>query len=160
MSSGTGPGGPWLQTAERALPEALRIIVAADQGGGHGHIRHEGWVTEEASMRRVAYLEDPAQLDPDRRRRGIDGLRPAGRHHICATMPSRIADPDAFATALARGSGHPDVRAALSTPYDRLRVPHGLREADHQTIADMMGHRNGTCGRSCFPRAACGRSAP
>jgi hypothetical protein len=78
MSSGTGPGGPWLQTAERALPEALRIIVAADQGGGHGHIRHEGWVTEEASMRRAAYLEDPAQVDPDRRRRGIDGLRPAG----------------------------------------------------------------------------------
>ena len=43
-------GRPWLEAAERASPEALRIIVAADQGGGHGHIRHEGWVTEEASM--------------------------------------------------------------------------------------------------------------
>jgi hypothetical protein len=35
-------GRPWLQAAERASPEGLRIIVAADQGGGHGHIRHEG----------------------------------------------------------------------------------------------------------------------
>lgn len=82
-------GRPWLQAAERASPEALRIIVAADQGGGHGHIRHEGWVTEEASMRRVAYLEDPAQLDPGKRRAGIDGLRPRGRHHGCADMSSR-----------------------------------------------------------------------
>lgn len=38
------PRRPWLETAERASPEALRIIVAADLGGGHGHIRHEGWV--------------------------------------------------------------------------------------------------------------------
>lgn len=35
-------GRPWLEAAERASPEAARIIVAADQGGGHGHIRHEG----------------------------------------------------------------------------------------------------------------------
>lgn len=116
-------GRPWLQAAERASPEGLRIIVAADQGGGHGHIRHEGWVTEEASMRRVAYLEDPAQLDPDKRRAGIDGLRPRGRHHGCADMSSRITDPDAFATALTRGTVHPDVRAALSTPYDRRQLP-------------------------------------
>ncbi|MGH3247263.1 MAG: hypothetical protein ACRDOI_13785 [Trebonia sp.] len=30
-------GRPWLEAAERASPEGLRIIVAADQGGGHGH---------------------------------------------------------------------------------------------------------------------------
>ena len=128
-------GRPWLEAAERASPEAARIIVAADQGGGHGHIRHEGWVTEEASMRRVAYLEDPAQLDPDRRRAGIDGLRPRGRHHVCADMSSRITDPDAFATALARGAAHPDVRAALTTPYDRDRRPDPIRIA----IADLLG---------------------
>jgi hypothetical protein len=116
-------GRPWLEAAERGSPEALRIIVAADRGGGHGHIRHEGWVTEEAGMRRVAYLEDPAQLDPDKRRRGVDGLRPGGRHHVCASISSRITDPDAFATALARGAVHPDVRAALSTPYDREYQP-------------------------------------
>lgn len=126
---------PWLVAAERASPEALRIIVAADQGGGHGHIRHEGWVTEEASMRRVAYLEDPAQLDPGRRRAGIDGLRPGDRNHICASLSTRITDPAAFATALARGTAHPDVRAALSTPYDRDSRPDPVRIP----IADLLG---------------------
>jgi hypothetical protein len=127
---------PWLVAAERASPEALRIIVAADQGGGHGHIRHEGWVTEEASMRRVAYLEDPAQLDPGKRARGIDGLRRGGdRHHVCATQSSRITDPDAFATALARGTGHPDVQAALRMPYDRDRSPDPVRIP----IGDLLG---------------------
>jgi hypothetical protein len=58
---------PWLVTAERASPESRRIMVAIDQGTGHGHIRHEGWVTEEANMRRAAYLEDPAQLDMAKR---------------------------------------------------------------------------------------------
>jgi hypothetical protein len=128
-------GRPWLVAAERASPEAARIIVAADQGGGHGHIRHEGWVTEEASMRRVAYLEDPAQLDPDKRRSGIDGLRAGNRRHICADIASRIADPDAFATALARGAGHPDVRAALSMAYDRRSRP----DPAIVPIADLLG---------------------
>ena len=45
---------PWLTAGDAASPEARRILVAADIGGSHGHIRHEGWVTEEASMRRVA----------------------------------------------------------------------------------------------------------
>ena len=78
-------------------------------------------------MRRVAYLEDPAQLEPDKRRSGIDGLRAGNRRHICADIACRIADPDAFATALARGAGHPDVRAALSTPYDRGSRPDPVR---------------------------------
>jgi hypothetical protein len=128
-------GRPWLQAAERASPEGLRIIAAADQGGGHGHIRHEGWVTEEASMRRVAYLEDPAQLDPGKRARGIDGLRRGDRHHVCATQSSRITDPDAFAAALARGTGHPDVQAALRMPYDRDRSPDPVRIP----IGDLLG---------------------
>ena len=46
---------PWLAIANAASPEARRILVALDAGGGHGHVRHEGWVTEEASMRRAAY---------------------------------------------------------------------------------------------------------
>jgi hypothetical protein len=120
-------GRPWLVAAERASPEAARIIVAADQCGGHGHIRHEGWVTEEASMRRVAYLEDPAQLEPDKRHNGIDGLRAGDRHHVCATLSSRIANPDAFAAAFVRGTGHPDVRAALSMPYDQGSRPDPVR---------------------------------
>ena len=111
-------GRPWLQVAEHASPEALRIIVAADQGGGHGHIRHEGWATEEASMRRAAYLEDPAQLDQDKRRAGIDGLRPGGRNHVCASLSTRVTDPDAFATALARGYARASYELNLGCNYD------------------------------------------
>jgi hypothetical protein len=128
-------GRPWLETATHASPEALLIIVSADQGGGHGHIRHEGWVTEQASMRRVAYLEDPAQLDPDERRRGIDGLGPGSRHHKCADLATRVTDPDAFATVLARGTAHPAVRDALRTPYD----PGSRPDPVWLPIADLLG---------------------
>jgi hypothetical protein len=55
---------PWLQTVERSCPETRWIFAAADLSGAHWPVRHEGWVSEERSMRRVAYLEDPAQLDP------------------------------------------------------------------------------------------------
>jgi hypothetical protein len=109
---------PWLTAADAASPEARRILVAADIGGSHGHIRHEGWVTEEASMRRVAYREDPAQLDLDKRYQGIDGLRPGDRPHRCGNIATRVTDPDAFATAFARGAEHPKVRAALDIPFD------------------------------------------
>jgi hypothetical protein len=109
---------PWLTAGDAASPEARRILVAADIGGSHGHIRHEGWVTEEASMRRVAYREDPAQLDLDKRYQGIDGLRPGDRPHRCGNIATRVTDPDAFATAFARGAEHPKVRAALDIPFD------------------------------------------
>jgi hypothetical protein len=106
---------PWLTTADAASPEARRILAAADASGGHAHIRHEGWVTEEASMRRAAYLEDPAQLDPGKRYLGIDGLRQNDQPHRCRSTATRITDPDAFATAFARGVEHPKVREALDT---------------------------------------------
>ena len=127
---------PWLDAAERASPESLRIIAAMDQGNGHGHIRHEGWSTEEANMRRVTYLEDPAQLDVAKQLRGIDGLKPNDRRHICADLATRITDPDAFATAFARGAEHAEVRAALNTPYDRDRRPEPVRVP----IADLLGN--------------------
>ena len=114
---------PWLQAAERASPESGRIFAALDQGSGHGHIRHDGWVTEEANMRRVLYLEDPAQLCLGKRLRGIDGLKPNGKRHKCGPLATRIADPDAFATALARGAEHSEVRAALSTPHEQDKRP-------------------------------------
>src|ERR1700733_14994445 len=69
---------PWLAMTDRACPEARRIIAALDAVGGHAHIRHEGWVTEEANRRRVSHREDPAQLDPEKRALNIDGLRPDG----------------------------------------------------------------------------------
>ena len=128
-------GRPWLEAAERASPESRRIIVAMDQGAGHGHIRHEGWATEEANMRRVAYLEDPAQLDVAKRLRGIDGLKPNDKRHICADLATRITDQDAFVTAFARGAEHREVRAALSTPYDQDRRPDPV----WVPIADLLG---------------------
>jgi hypothetical protein len=109
---------PWLAATDSASPEAKRIIAAADAGDGHGHIRHEGWVTEAANLRRAAYLEDPAQLDPDKRANSVDGIKPGDKRHFCANAATRITDPDAYATAFARGVNHPDVRAALDTPFD------------------------------------------
>ena len=129
------PRRAWLGVAGRASAESRRIIAAVDQGAGHGHIRHEGWVTEEVNMRRSAYLEDPAQLCVGKRLRGIDGLKPNDKRHRCGPLATRITDPDAFATAFARGVEHPEVRAALSMPHDQKRRP-GAVEVP---IADLLG---------------------
>lgn len=134
---------PWLTVADAASPEARRILAALDAGGGHGHIRHEGWVTEWASMRRTLYLEDPAQLDPARRSLGIDGLRQDDRPHRCGIIATRIADPDAFATAFARGVEHPKVREALDMVFNPRRSPRDLTVP----ITDLLGsegHRHCT----------------
>lgn len=109
---------PWLGTARASSPEVQRVIAALDRGGGHGHIRHEGWVTEEMNERRVAYLEDPAQSDPAKRSAGIDGLKQGDQPHRCRQVATRIIDPGAFAVAFARGIEHPEVRAALEAPFD------------------------------------------
>jgi hypothetical protein len=126
---------PWLAKAAEASPEAGRIIAAMDSADGHGQIRHEGWVTEEANMRRAAYLEDPAQLDLAKRPLGIDGLRQDDQLHRCRSTATRITDPDAFATAIARGVEHPKVREALETAYDPDRRP---REVT-LPIVDLLG---------------------
>jgi hypothetical protein len=126
---------PWLGMADGASPEARRIIAAMDGAGGHGHIRHEGWVTEEANRRRVIYTEDPAQLDPEKQQQGIDGLRLNDRRHRCADIATRITDPDAFATAFARGAEHPKVRKALEMAFNTADKP----EAVTVPIADLLG---------------------
>jgi hypothetical protein len=126
---------PWLTTADAASPEARRILAAADAGGGHAHIRHEGWVTEEASMRRAAYLEDPAQLNLGKRYLGIDGLKENDQPHRCRSTATRITDPDAFATAFARGVEHPKVREALDMAFDPVRKPREVTVP----IADLLG---------------------
>jgi len=114
---------PWLAAARGCPPEVQRVFAALDQGGGHAHIRHEGWVTEEMNERRVAYLEDPAQLDPAKRAAGIDGLRSPEKLHRCRETASRITDPDAFAVAFARGIEHPLVRASLAAEFTVQYVP-------------------------------------
>jgi hypothetical protein len=126
---------PWLTAGDVASPEARRILAAMDAGGGHGHIRHEGWVTEEASMRRAAYLEDPAQLVPGKRHLGIDGLLKNDLPHRCRSTSTRITNPDAFATAFARGVEHPKVREALDMPFD----PRGKPKEVTVPIAELLG---------------------
>jgi hypothetical protein len=86
-------------------------------------------------MRRAAYLEDPAQLDPGKRYLGIDGLRENDRPHRSAGTSTRITDPDAFATAFARGVEHPQVREALDMPFDPARKPRDVTVP----IADLLG---------------------
>lgn len=125
----------WLAIADSASPEARRILAAMDAGGGHGHIRHEGCVTEEASMRRAAYREDPAQLDLSKRYLGIDGLRENNQRHRCADTSTRITDPDAFATAFARGVEHPKVREVLDMRFDPEIKP----DVVTVPIADLLG---------------------
>jgi hypothetical protein len=95
-----------------------RVFAAIDQGGGHAHIRHEGWLSPEKSQLRVLGLQDPAQLDPRKRAEGIDGLLPGDKPHYCATESSAIRDPAAFATGFARGVEHPEIRKALDTRYE------------------------------------------
>ena len=129
------PGRPWLAAARGRPPEVQRLFAALDQGGGHAHIRHEGWVTEEMNRCRAARLEDPAQLDPAKRAAGIDGLRPDGRLHQCRQTATRITDPDAFATAFAKGIEHPRVRAALEATFDPDDKPRPVQ----LPIGEMLG---------------------
>ena len=97
---------PWLAAARDCSADVRRLFVALDQGGGHGHIRHEGWVTEEMNERRVAYLEDPAQCDPEKRIAGIDGLKEATnrtgadkrRPGSSIPAPSQWLSPEASST--------------------------------------------------------------
>jgi hypothetical protein len=126
---------PWLGAAAGCPAEVQRVFAALDRGGGHAHIRHEGWVTEEMNRRRVAYLEDPAQLDPAKRAAGIDGLKPDGQLHRCGSIATRIADPDAFVMAIARGVEHPDVRTALERKFQDKHAPAQVV----LPIADLLG---------------------
>jgi hypothetical protein len=126
---------PWLAAARDCRPEVQRLFAALDQGGGHAHIRHEGWVTEEMNRRRAAYLEDPAELDPAKRAAGIDGFRSPEKLHRCRKVSSRITDPGAFAVAFARGIDHPMVRAALETEFTAKQVPRPVS----LPVSDLLG---------------------
>jgi hypothetical protein len=126
---------PWLAAALHRPPEVQRVFAALDQGGGHAHIRHEGWVNEEMNRRRVAYLEDPAQLDPVKRTAAIDGVASDGRPHRCGSVATRITDPDAFVLAFVRGVEQPDVRAALMANFKDKQAPAQVE----LPIADLLG---------------------
>jgi len=126
---------PWLAAARDRSPEVQRLFAALDQGGGHAHIRHEGWVTEKMNELRLRCLQDPAQLDPAKRAARIDGLKSPEGFHRGRDASSRITDPDAFAAAFARGVEHPAVQAALDTKFTRGRVPRAVS----LPISDLLG---------------------
>lgn len=132
---------PWLQMVDGSPPQVRRIIAAADIAGGHGHIRHEGWVTDNGLRRRAAYLEDPAQLDPGKRQRGIDGLKQgASPKHACADLATRITSPEAYATAFALGSMDREVRDALNSRYDTSSCPDPV-EIPISALLGKDGHK-------------------
>lgn len=126
---------PWLAPARGCSPEVQRIFAAFDQGVGHAHIRHEGWVTEEMNERRLRCLEDPAQLDVTKRVAGIDGLASGDQLHRCGSTATRITGPHGFAVAVARGVEHPDVQAALQAEFKEKWAPRQVV----LPIADTLG---------------------
>lgn len=109
---------PWLAPAQDRHPQVQRVYAAQDQGLGHALPRHDGYGDDETYQRRVAYLEDPAQLDDAKRTAGIDGTKPGDKKHFCGAQATRIHDADAFAMAFARGIEHPKVRAVLDRAHD------------------------------------------
>jgi hypothetical protein len=106
---------PWLAAVRDCSPDVQRVFVALDQGRGHAHIRHDSWVTEEMNERRVRNLEDPAQLDPEKREAHLDGLKAGNQPHWCGSIATRITSPEIFAAAFVRGTEHPEVRTALDS---------------------------------------------
>lgn len=107
---------PWLEPVSYRAVDIQRVFASIDQGRGHPLERHEGFADDEKLQRRVTALEDPAQLDPDKRVAGIDGCKPGNKAHHCADMATAIQDPEMFATAFTRGVEHPRIRQAFDTP--------------------------------------------
>jgi hypothetical protein len=130
----------WLGAVRGCSPEVQRVFAALDQGGGHGHIRHEGGVTEAMNHRRVAYLEDPAQRDLAKRAAGVDGMAQTERRHSCGDTATRVTDPDAFAAAFARAAEHPRVRQALDQAFERGKRP-SVVSLPIETLLGPDGHR-------------------
>jgi hypothetical protein len=124
---------PWLTSARGHDLSVQRLFAALDQGQGHALERHEGYPSDSLLDRRVRYLQDPAQLDLTKRLAAEDAF--TGRDHRCADTATKIGDPEAFATAFARGIDTAQVQAALSTPYAKGAQPLPVRIA----IAELLG---------------------
>jgi hypothetical protein len=114
---------PWLAFAKDRDPAVQRVLAAMDKGQGHALERHEGFADDERLQRRVTALEDPAQLDDEKRAAGIDGCKPGDKAHRCADTATAVQDPDAFATIFARAIEHPDIREVLEKPFDPRTNP-------------------------------------
>ena len=123
---------PWLSVARDRQPEVQRVFAALDQGGGHAHIRHEGWVTEEMNERRVRNLEDPAQLDP----------QASGRCQRCRRSATSLID----AAVSLRGSRtrRPSRQPSLAASSIQTYGPHWIRSGPvarpvSLLISDVLG---------------------
>ncbi|MGW6197247.1 hypothetical protein ACWF0M_13980 [Kribbella sp. NPDC055110] len=125
---------PWLEPASDASPQVQRILTAVDQGTGHAHIRHGPMGNDQLYADRVARLEDPAQTDPDKRAKSIDGLDET-KQHYCAKESTRIHDPEAFVAAFAAAVKHPDVHQVLNGPWTSGGAPNQVPIP----ITDLLG---------------------
>jgi hypothetical protein len=126
------PERPWLEATSHRAVDIQRVVASMDQGSGHQLERHEGFTDDAKLERRVTALEDPAQLDPDKRAAGIDGV--TGRGHFCGPTATSIQNPEMFATAFARGVEHPRIREVLDRSELGDRPP-----AVDVPIEDLLG---------------------
>ena len=127
---------PWLTQARDRSPDAQRVIVALDQGHGHAHIRHEGYVTEAMNERRVRNLEDPAQLNQAKREAGIDAFKvgdPSLTDAAVLLPESRIRKPSRWPSPVA--SSIRTVQAALNA----TALPPGVPRPVRLPISDVLG---------------------
>lgn len=130
------PYRPWLRMAEGQDLLVQRVYAVLDCGHGHLLQRHEGYGGDGAQFERAAYLRDPAQRSDLAHLRSVDGFKRRDRQHGCGVYATRIHDPVAFATAVARVQEHPDVRAALDMPYVEGKRPETIESV---TLAEILG---------------------
>jgi hypothetical protein len=130
---------PWLRPVHAASLDARRVIATVDHGDGHALHRHEGAASGDAARDRVERLHDPANPDDAGRTRAEDAFAVDAdgkpRRHRCGSEATAIADPDAFATAIARALDHPVVGGVLRRPFDPSTKP---RDVD-VPISELLG---------------------
>jgi hypothetical protein len=116
---------PWLAPAADCEPIVQSVYASIDLADGHGHIRHGAMGSDELQARRVAFNEDPAQSDPEKRAQGVDGIDPS-KQHYCGKDSTRIHDATALAAVYVMAAEHPDVRAVLDRPFDNNSQPRDI----------------------------------
>ncbi|TCC43408.1 hypothetical protein [Kribbella sindirgiensis] len=125
---------PWLAPAAECEPIVQSVYASIDQSDGHGHIRHGAMGSDEMQARRVAFNEDPAQPDPEKRALGVDGIDDS-KQHYCGKDSTRVHDATALAAVYVMAAEHPEVRAVLDRPFDENVQPRDIAVP----IAELLG---------------------
>ncbi|MFF0339232.1 hypothetical protein [Kribbella sp. NPDC004875] len=94
---------------------------------------------DELQARRVAFNEDPAQVDPEKRSAGVDGLDDT-KQHYCGKDSTRVHDATALAAIYVMASEHPKVRAVLDLPFDNDAQPRDILIPIHELLGPD-GHK-------------------